>query len=217
MIPIVPAIIPHSAGEVRDVLPHLRFSPEVHIDVVDGAFVPFVSWPYEPSGSPEEVRMVTDSFTLEVDLMVADPLPAAARWVAAGADMIVFHIETISIDDFRYFVEQNRVSVSASAQNDTSIDALLPYLEVASGVQCMGIAKIGAQGQPFDERVLERVSTIKRRFPHLPVTVDGSVNAETIVRLRHSGADRFICGSAIVKAPDPRAAHRALGALLLPA
>lgn len=214
MIPIVPAVIPRSAGEVREVLPRLRFSPEIHLDVVDGQFVPYVSWPYEPSGSPEEVRTVTDSFTLEVDLMVEDPTNAANAWLKAGADMLVFHVETISVDDFRYFVERNRVSVSISALNDTPLEALFPYLEVADGVQCMGIAKIGAQGQPFDERVLERVRAIKERFPHLPVTVDGSVNAETIGRLRAAGTDRFICGSAIVKAADPHAAAEALAARL---
>jgi len=214
MIPIVPAVIPHNAEEIRTLLPKLRFSPEIHIDVVDGQFVPFVSWPYEPQGSPEEVKSVTDSFTLEVDLMVKDPLTAAAAWLKAGADMLVFHTETISVDDFAYFMERHRVSVSISAINDTPLETLLPYMEYADGVQCMGIAKIGAQGLPFDERTLERIAAIKKRYPYTPVTVDGSVNSETIVRLKHSGADRFICGSAIVKDPDPAAAHQRLQALI---
>jgi ribulose-phosphate 3-epimerase len=216
MIPIVPAVIPRSADEVRTLLPRLRFSPEIHIDVVDGKFVPFTSWPYAPSGVPAEVHDVTDSFTLEVDLMVVDPLAAATSWVKAGADMLVFHIETLSLDDVAYFSERNSVSVSVSvsALNDTPLEELIPYLSVVDGVQCMGIAQIGAQGQTFDERVLTRVTEIKRRFPKLPVTVDGSVNAETIVRLRDAGVDRFICGSAIVKADQPEQAHRSLAALL---
>lgn len=214
MIPIVPALIPKQADEVRELLPRLRFSPEVHLDVVDGQFVPYTSWPYNPVGVPEEVKSVTDPFTLEVDLMVADPLSAAKAWLRAGADMLVFHTETISIDDFAFFADRHKVSVSVSALNDTPIEELLPYLEYADGVQCMGIATIGAQGQPFDERVLERVREVKQRFPHLPVTVDGSVNAATIVTLRQAGADRFICGSAIVQAENPEAAKDALAALL---
>jgi ribulose-phosphate 3-epimerase len=214
MIPIVPAVIPRTADEIRTLLPKLRFSPEIHIDVVDGEFVPFVSWPYEPIGSPEEVKSVTDSFTLEVDLMVKDPLTAAAAWLKAGADMLVFHTETISVDDFAYFMERNRVSVSISAINDTSLETLLPYMEYADGVQCMGIAKIGSQGQPFDERTLERIAAIKKRYPYTPITVDGSVNSESIVRLKEAGADRFICGSAIVKAADPAMAHQRLQDLI---
>lgn len=214
MIPIVPALIPKHADEVRDLLPRLRFSPEIHIDVVDGRFVPYTSWPYNPVGVPEEVHSVTDSFTLEVDLMVEDALTAAKAWLKAGADMLVFHVETISIDDFIFFTERHKVSVSISALNDTLLEELLPYLPYADGVQCMGIAAIGAQGQPFDERVLERVREVKRRFPHLPVTVDGSVNEATIKTLRQAGVDRFICGSAIVKAENPEAAKAALAALL---
>ena len=74
MIPIVPAIIPKSAAEILELLPRLRFAPEIHVDVVDGQFVPYTSWPYSPVGVPTEVRSETDKFTLEVDLMVADPL-----------------------------------------------------------------------------------------------------------------------------------------------
>ncbi len=214
MIPIVPAIIPRSADEVLTVLPRLRFSPEIHLDVVDGKFVPFSSWPYVPVGTPREVQSVTDSFTLEVDLMVEAPLPAAAAWIAAGADMLVFHTETITVDQFAYFVERNRVSVSIAAINDTPLEVLIPYLEYADGVQCMGIAKIGSQGQPFDERTVDRVRALKQRFPRLPITVDGSVNAETIARLREAGVDRCICGSAIVKADDPAAAYTGLYELL---
>ena len=81
-------------------------------------------------------------------------------------------------------------------------------------IQLMGIAEIGAQGQPFDESVIEKIQTVKQRFPHKPITIDGSVNADTIVRLKEAGADRFIVGSAITLQEDPYAAHQSLHMLI---
>jgi ribulose-phosphate 3-epimerase len=210
MIPIVPAIIPKSAEEILATLPRLSFSHEIHIDVVDGKFVPFTSWPYCPAGEPKAVSHATDRFTLEVDLMVEDPLIAADSWIKAGADMLVFHIESIELESFSRFVETAKVSVGVSALNSTSFDVLKKYAAVADYVQLMGIAKIGAQGQPFDESVLERIKEIKSTFPKLPITIDGSVNKNTIKRLLKAGADRFICGSAIVGAENPYEAHAEL-------
>lgn len=213
MIPIVPALIPQSAAQMREVLPRLRFSPEIHIDVVDGQFVPFTSWPYSPAGSPQEVRSVTDSFTLEVDLMVNDPLTAAGEWVAAGADMLVFHVETLALLEWQEYCARSKVSLSISALNDTPLETLLAYAATADGVQLMGIAKIGLQGQPFDERVLDRIAAVRREFPTLPITVDGSVNDTTIAQLKAAGVDRLIVGSAIVKASDAELAHARLAEL----
>jgi ribulose-phosphate 3-epimerase len=210
MIPIVPALIPKSAQQIISTLPGLSFSPEIHIDVVDGKFVPFSSWPYSPEGVPKEVSHTTDRFTLEVDLMVEDPLVAADSWLEAGADMLVFHVETISLEAFKRFVETAKVSVGISALNSTPFAVLKEYATVADYVQLMGIAEIGTQGQPFDESVIERIKEIKNIFPKLPITIDGSVNKNTIARLVAAGADRFICGSAIVGAASPYQAHAEL-------
>ena len=213
MIPIVPAVIPTSAAMLTNTLAQLSFSPEVHVDVVDGVFVPSVSWPYLPIGNPSETKLVTDGFTLEVDLMVHNPLTAADAWILAGADMLVFHVETISLEAFKRFAKEARVSVGISALNDTPLETLFSYLEVADYVQLMGIAKIGAQGQPLDMRVFDRIEAVKTQFPAKTISVDGSVNEATIARLAKAGVDRFICGSAIVGDSNPKMAHQKLSAL----
>lgn len=213
MIPIVPAIIPTSAADVSLLARALSFSPELHLDVVDGVFVPTISWPYQPAGIAKAVKTETDPFTLEVDLMVANPLPAADAWLEAGADMLVFHVETIPLPAFTRFVESTTISVGISALNDTPFPTLEPYLAVADYVQVMGIAKIGAQSQPFDERVIERIKVVKQAYPQLMVSVDGSVNEATIPQLVAAGADRFICGSAIIKADNKAAAYERLTAV----
>jgi ribulose-phosphate 3-epimerase len=212
--PVVPAFIPQSKEEVIRFAQTLCFSQELQLDLVDGQFVPTVSWPYDPVGEPRSVKSYLDPYTLEVDLMVKDPLTAAQQWVEAGADMLVFHVETLSLDDFKAFADATAVSVGVSAHGATPLNTLIEYASYADYIQLMGIYEIGAQGLPFDEAVLQKTEELKRRFPRMMVSVDGSVNQDTIKRLKKAGVDRFVCGSAIVKQADPEAAHAALTALI---
>jgi len=215
MIPVVPAIIPKSETELLEMMTLLQGVPELHVDVVDGKFVPFTSWPYEPAGVPKSVAIKASAFTLEVDLMVEDERAAAEAWLMAGADMLVFHVEAITLAAFRDFANNAPagVSVIISAKNSTPLQDLLPYVPYADGVQLMGIAEIGAQGQSFDERVLERIIHLKQDHPQALITIDGSVNETTIPVLKAAGANRFICGSAITQAINPLLAYKALHAL----
>ncbi len=214
-IPIVPAVIPKDQAEVIAMTNVLSFSHEFHLDLVDGHFVPTVCWPFEPKGEAMAVKPHTDKFTLEVDLMVANPIMAAKEWVKAGADMLVFHIETVDLVFFVDYVEHTpKVSIGVSFHGDTPLEALLPYIPHADYVQIMGIHTIGAQGQPFDERTFEKIKRIRSEFPYTPISVDGSVNKETISRLIKAGVDRLIVGSAIVKQENPEAAYNALCAVV---
>lgn len=216
-IPIVPAIIPASEAEVVEMAKQLHFSHELHLDVVDGKFVPSIAWPYEPAGEAVAVKSHTDKYTLEVDLMVENPTVAAKEWVKAGADMLVFHIETIDLASFKDVVIYDiprSVSVGVSCSGDTLIESLFPYVEHADYIQIMGIHTIGLQGQSFDEKTFEKISRIKEKFPHIPVSVDGSVNESTVERLVKAGVDRLIVGSAIVKQENKEEAYKKLRALV---
>jgi ribulose-phosphate 3-epimerase len=214
MIPIVPALIPQSEAEAIETLQALRFCPEVHLDVVDGTFSSAVSWPYTPAGQPVSIQQYSDQFSLEVDLMVADPLSAAVDWVTAGADRLVFHVETISLENFKNFEAFTHVSVGVSAHGDTPIGTLLAYAEFADYIQLMGISEIGSQGQPFDETVFEKIAAVQAAYPDKSITVDGSVNEHTITKLTAAGVDRFVVGSAITLQSDPALAHKTLSLLI---
>jgi ribulose-phosphate 3-epimerase len=214
MIPIVPAFIPKSEVEARETLNTLRFCHEVHLDVVDGLFVSDTSWPYQPTGQPIKSKQYVEPFSLEVALMVVDPLQAGVDWVTAGADRLVFHVETVSLENFKNFEAFTHVSVGVSAHGATPLNQLLEYAEYADYIQLMGIHEIGAQGQPFDETVLDKIATVRAAYPDKSITIDGSVNEHTIVKLQRAGADRFVVGSAITLQPDPAAAHKALSLLI---
>lgn len=214
LLPIVPALIPQSAEDVLTFLTHVPFVHEVHIDVVDGQFVSSVSWPISPAGSPLSVKTHTDRFTLEVDLMMHNPYAAAREWEKAGADMIVFHVETVDEASFIDFCTHSTVSVGIAFHGETSLDTLKPYVPYADYIQVMGIDVIGAQGQPFSERTIEKIKTLKATYPHMLISVDGSVNKDTIKNIKAAGADRVIVGSAISQAPDMAVAYEALVAVV---
>lgn len=214
---IIPALIPVSATALTEQVHSLSFAHELQIDVVDGEFVPFTSWPYRPAGAPADLATVLAPHSIEVDLMTVAPVAAGAAWVAAGAERLVFHIETVSVAELSDFMSAHPdVSVSVSALNDTSWETMLPYLELVDQVQLMGIAEIGAQGQPFDERVLERIQAVRETYSDTTVTIDGSVNEDTIERLITAGADRLVVGSALLQASNLLAQYRYLETLTRP-
>ncbi len=214
MISIVPAIIPTSKENLLEGFEKVAFSPEVHVDVIDGKFTPSSSWPCNPTGDPVSVKDAADTFTLEVDLMIENPLLAAVDWVTAGADMLVFHVETIGLENFKNFAEYTHITLSIACHGNTPIDTLLTYAEYADGVQLMGIKQIGSQGQPFNKDVLEQIAAVKKAYPNKPVTVDGSVNPETVKQIVEAGADRVIVGSAIILQDDPYLAYEELCGLI---
>jgi ribulose-phosphate 3-epimerase len=218
MIPIVPAVIPKSEAEVVAMTKALSWSHEFHLDLVDGDFVPSISWPYEPIGEATSVKPHTDKFTLEVDLMVENPIKAARAWEKAGADMFVFHIETVDLPSFIDYVTHapRDISVGVSFHGDTPIESIFPYIPHAEYIQVMGIHTIGSQGQPFSEETFAKIERLKQEFPYTPISVDGAVNESTIAKLAKAGVDRLIVGSAIVKQPDPEAAYQTLLNLIKP-
>lgn len=212
--PIVPAVIPQSYADLVEQVETVRGVPEIHVDVVDGKFVPFVSWPYGDMDDVSVAHGLLERFSLEVDLMVENPMVAASAWLKAGADQLVFHIETISSERLQVFVHEQAVTVGVAISSATPLEKLYPYIPFVDYVQVMGIAQIGAQGQPFDESVIKRVNALAALYPHLPLSIDGSVNKETLVQLKTLPIQRFIVGSAIMKQTNPKEAYAELTKLV---
>jgi pentose-5-phosphate-3-epimerase len=143
-----------------------------------------------------------ESLDYEFDLMIADPATTIAEWIALGPKRIILHLESIpdpiallqSLQDVRTSIE-----IGLAVNNDTPLEQLYPHLEVIDYVQFMGIARIGYQSQPFDERALDRIVEFKKEFPHIPLQIDGSVNNDTIEMLENLGVDRVVVGSAFFR------------------
>jgi len=221
MIEIIPAVMPVSTIDLQSKLAQVAGHMSVaQIDVMDGKFVEDVSWPYteddeyfqgilhEDAGLP-----YWDQFDFEVDLMVVRPEEVINDWVTAGVRRIVVHQESTNemekiLKDFRErFPKSEQPDVFdceiGIAQNiDTPIESLYPFLDQIDFVQFMGIAEIGVQGNPFDERVLDKIRTLREYSPKAIISVDGGVSLETASELIDAGANRLVVGSAIFKSED---------------
>lgn len=212
---VVPAIIPRSLDHLHASLDVIgSVTKEIQVDIVDGIFSAPVSWPYGEgvlSGEENDIAKIADLYDIEIDNMVQDPENSLDKWDGAGIKRMVIHVE--STKRLRSIVERKEeynFQLVLSLDNDTSLEKVTEHSEYITAVQCMGIAKIGVQGNPFDERVLERIKTLRGLLPDIEISVDGSVNRETLPLLKKAGADRFIVGSAIFGSDNPIAAYREL-------
>lgn len=77
----------------------------------------------------------------------------------------------------------------------------------------MGIATIGRQGEPFDERVIEKIKSIRAKYPDMVISIDGGVSFDTAPELIEAGATRLVAGSAIFENPNPHGAIQELKSL----
>lgn len=213
-IEIIPAIMPKDYEHLDETMSlFVGVVPLVQLDIMDGKFVPARTWPYprdthfDAIVAEEEGMPSWEDIDFEVDLMIDNPVPAVPKWVSAGAQRIIVHVESIKngMEDFekiRASVPDGLIELGLAINTTTSLSAIEPYLDHIDFVQCMGIARIGFQGEAFDERVLEHVRALRAKYPELPISIDGSVNMDTAKALVDAGATRLVSGSAILEADN---------------
>src|SRR4051812_8795992 len=184
----------------------------LHLDVMDGHFVPNISFgPHYV----KSIRPVTKAY-FDAHLMVTDPLKYAPAFAKAGAQNITFHVE--AVDDPLYAAKQIKdlgVHVGITLRPMTRIETLYPALDVVDMVLIMSV-KPGFSGQAFMPDMLEKARAIKPRLrPNQRMQIDGGIKAGNIAEARKAGIDWFVVASAIFDAPDRAAAieeiRRALG------
>ena len=184
----------------------------VHIDVMDGVFVPNISF-----GFPvlKAIRKATGKF-LDVHLMIVEPEKYVARFAEAGADLVTFHYEATC--DVHGCIEQIRrsgVRVGISIKPATSVDVLCDLLPLVDVVLVMSVEP-GFGGQSFLHSTMPKLHQLRQwideQNPACELEVDGGVNVETAKICRDNGANVLVAGSAYFKAADPAAFVRAVKA-----
>ena len=217
---IIPAILPKSFQDLENGLMLVAKSvPWVQIDVVDGIFAPNKTWPYVNDESGKFLRFVKqeeglpfwDDVNFEIDLMVADPTTDVDKWIAVGASRLVIHIEGLEQErlvSIAKNIKDKGVELVLAVSINTPLESLSACIESVGGmenidgIQCMGIDRVGFQGQEFDRAVIGKIKEIRALYPRLIIAVDGAVHLENARVLRDAGADRLIVGSAILEAED---------------
>lgn len=219
-ISLVPSYPAPNKEALTSVLTTLEgVSAGFQVDIVDGQFVPAVSWPFSAQAGVadlEELSQFAEKYELEIDCMVLHPEQYLDLFISVGFKRVVIHYgSTDNLDQIIARLRENNIKVGIAATNDISLDELLPVIEKVDYVQIMGIKEVGKQGQPFDDRTYETVKKLREHRPEIEIAVDGGVNQETIPKLFAAGANRFAPGSAITKAADPIAAYKQLVALVV--
>lgn len=218
---IIPAILPVSREDLENRLRRLEGLVErVQIDVVDGVYAAPATWPYvggvggaSPEVLTEGLLLELGSFRYEVDLMVSNPEAVIGDWISAGANRITIHagsvrsLATLIADIEKKFGYDNTfapylLSIGVAVTADTDMEMIEPCLDTVNYVQFMGIAHVGQQGQPFDERILASISAFRKKHPDILIQVDGGVTLETAPKLLSAGAGRLVVGSDIWHAED---------------
>lgn len=196
---IIPAIIPKDDEDLKEKLETVKELAEtVHID--------FINPPIAPSFIKEGVKGVD---FLEAHLMLPRPQEYIADVVRAGFSRVLVHVvweqhrvfeahqHSVLPEMFAELIHEwkGSVEIGAVLEIETPLDAIDSFAHELETVQLMGIAEIGAQGRPFDTRVIGRVRSLHTKYPHLTISVDGGVNKKNAERLAAVGAERLVVGS----------------------
>ena len=207
MMKISPSILSCDYGKIAEELKDMELSGAdyMHIDVMDGHFVPNLTL-----GAPV-IKCIRKATTVpfDVHLMISDPLKYIDDFCDAGADIITFHTECDSpIDETIDKILSRGVKASLTVKPNTSAEDIFPYLDKLSMVLVMTVEP-GFGGQSFMEDMMEKVSLlrneIEKRGLKCEIEVDGGINEKTIAVAAAAGADVFVSGNAIFSSADRKA------------
>lgn len=167
----------------------------VHIDIMDGKFVPNCSF----SDAEMEV-IVKDSYELvkDVHIMVVEPWKLIEKYASFGADIITFHYEACldkeHVLNTIKLIRNHGINVGISISPDTDPSVLDPYINDVDLVLVMSVYP-GKGGQKFLPNSLDKIRYIKNKRKDVVVEVDGGINGETAPLVLEAGVDLLVSGS----------------------
>lgn len=171
----------------------------LHIDVMDGVFVPSISF-----GMPviTSLRKSTDIF-FDVHIMIVEPERYAAEFVKCGADMVTFHLEaTQQVEETIGIIREAGAKVGISIKPDTPIEEVEPYLELVDMVLVMTVEP-GFGGQKYIEKCTKKISDLRKKITDrqlsVDIQVDGGITIDNVHVVLEAGANVVVAGSAVFK------------------
>ncbi|MGB2574616.1 ribulose-phosphate 3-epimerase [Leuconostoc citreum] len=185
----------------------------LHIDVMDGSFVPSIS--YGPNWV-KQLRPETDMI-LDVHLMVINPEKIVDAFADAGADIIGVHVEaTPHIHRALQMIKNKGVKAEVVINPGTPVTAIEPVLDMVDQVLVMTVNP-GFGGQKFLPSAIKKIAQLKALKDAMgyqfDIEIDGGVNNETITAAYEAGANVFVAGSYVYDKVDPAAKIATLKAL----
>ena len=211
MIKIAPSVLSADFLHLeKDVDTVNRYADILHFDVMDGVFVPNISF-----GFPviEAISKKAEK-PMDVHLMIVQPERYVERFAQAGASMISFHLNATE-DPAAVLAQIKGLGVKAGLviNPDIPVESLFPYLKDADFILLMSVFA-GFGGQKFIEDTYDRIRTLRAEMERqghvIPIEVDGGVSAANAAALAEAGAEILVAGSAVFKSDDPESVINAM-------
>ena len=182
-------------------------APWVHVDVMDGIFVPNITIGIPVTAA---IRKVTD-LVLDVHLMITEPVRYVDHFCKAGADYLTIHLEADTAENTHAAlkkIRENGVKAGLSIKPGTPAEAVEPYLGECDMILIMTVEP-GFGGQSFMADMMSKLQYLRSRLdevnPQCVLQVDGGVDIKTAEVCKAAGAEILVAGSAFFKAEDKKA------------
>lgn len=185
----------------------------LHYDVMDGHFVPNISFGYSIL---KDVRKVTSLF-IDVHLMISDPMKYVDEFIKWGADLITFHYESFELEneikEIINKIKSQNIKVGMSIKPGTPVTVVEPFLKDLDLVLVMSVEP-GFGGQSFQDQAVEKIREIKEMIVSNQydclIEVDGGINDKTAALCKEAGVDVLVAGSYVFNHENPAEAIASL-------
>ncbi len=204
MIKIAPSILSADFANLERDIQRIAAADYVHVDVMDGVFVPNIS-----IGIPvvQSIRPVT-ALPLDVHLMITRPVRYVEQFCGAGADLVTVHVEADTEENIHAAIDKIHAGGKKAGvvlKPGTPAEAALPFLEKVELILVMTVEP-GFGGQKFMADMMPKVAALRKlidgRNPACELEVDGGVAPDTCKTCIEAGANVLVAGSAVYKAAD---------------
>jgi ribulose-phosphate 3-epimerase len=216
-VQVAPSILSSDFGRAREQVTEVMEAGAriIHVDVMDGHFVPVITFGPKMLADIAEVIQGYDGFA-DVHLMIEQPERHLDQFAAAGADNITVHVETCPhLHRTLHGIRELGCRAGVTLNPATPVSALGEAARYADVLLCMSVNP-GFGGQAFIPATLDRLPRMREladaREERVQVEVDGGVATATIAAVQRAGANILVAGSAVFSQPSPGEAFRALGA-----
>lgn len=195
---IAPSVLAADFTRLGEEINRVSKADYIHLDIMDGHFVPNISFGHELVAALRPLSSVP----FDVHLMMDHPLFYIPSVVRAGADLITFHVEcSDSISETIDAIHQGGAKAGLVLKPGTPVETLWPWLDRIDMVLVMTVEP-GFGGQKFMPAMMDKVRAIKERAPQMLIEVDGGVNDTTIPQCVEAGVDICVAGTGVFRAEN---------------